>query len=194
MGISHSDLSKSHIATAKLILQDGKLQEFSSPVKVSEVLKSNSTCFVCDSDDLVFGEVVSAIHGDEELQLGQLYFELPSSCLKRPVRAEEIAALAVKASVALRARARGRDGGRSKFSCCGCGIRRMELEFTIRKDHVNRYQRMVGPGGGSGDGDGGGGGGGGNDRGFVRGRRGWGNGRGGGSRMISKLSAIVEEL
>ncbi|RZC67054.1 hypothetical protein C5167_010749 [Papaver somniferum] len=48
-----------------------------------------------------FGNYVSALHGDEELQLGHLYFVLPLSRLKQPIQAEDLAALAVMASSAL---------------------------------------------------------------------------------------------
>ncbi|XVF15678.1 hypothetical protein REPUB_Repub09cG0175800 [Reevesia pubescens] len=100
MGIC-SSCDSTHVATAKLILQDGRLQEFPYPVKVSYVLQKNPMCFICNSDEMDFDDVVSAIQEDEELQPGQLYFALPLSWLKHPLQAEEMAALAVKASSAL---------------------------------------------------------------------------------------------
>ncbi|XWS41989.1 hypothetical protein CRYUN_Cryun17cG0129900 [Craigia yunnanensis] len=100
MGIC-SSCESTHVATAKLILQDGRLQEFPYPVKVSYVLQKNPMYFICNSDEMDFDDVVSAIHEDEELQPGQLYFALPLSWLKHPLQAEEMAALAVKASSAL---------------------------------------------------------------------------------------------
>ncbi|KAE8723354.1 hypothetical protein F3Y22_tig00012493pilonHSYRG00058 [Hibiscus syriacus] len=100
MGIC-SSCDSTHAATAKLILQDGRLQEFPYPVKVSCVLQTNPACFICNSDEMDFDDVVSAIEEDEELQPGQLYFALPLSCLKHRLQAEEMAALAVKASSAL---------------------------------------------------------------------------------------------
>ncbi|XP_009759929.1 uncharacterized protein LOC107828775 [Nicotiana tabacum] len=100
MGICSSCESTS-IATAKLILQDGRLQEFPYPVKASFLLQRDPTIFICNSDEMEFGDVVSAISADEELQPGQLYFALPLSNLKRRLKAEEMAALAVKASSAL---------------------------------------------------------------------------------------------
>ncbi|XP_068657575.1 uncharacterized protein [Aristolochia californica] len=113
MGICHS-CDSTAIATAKLILQDGKLQEFSYPVKVSYVLQRNPSCFICNSDEMDFDEFVSAIGGDEELQPGQLYFALPLSWLRHPLQAEEMAALAVKASSALR---KSGGGGGSPCAC-----------------------------------------------------------------------------
>ncbi|XP_023518464.1 uncharacterized protein LOC111781952 [Cucurbita pepo subsp. pepo] len=100
MGICSSSESTA-VATAKLILNDGSLQEFSYPVKVSYVLQKNPSCFICNSDEMDFDDALSAISDDEELQLGQLYFALPLSRLKQPLQAEEMAALAVKANSAL---------------------------------------------------------------------------------------------
>lgn len=90
--------------TAKLVLQDGSLQEFSYPIKAADVLHRydlSSTCFICNSDDMDFEDAVSAVGADEPLHPGQLYFALPLNWLKRPLQAQEMAALAVKASTAL---------------------------------------------------------------------------------------------
>ncbi|XP_058068897.1 uncharacterized protein LOC131218236 [Magnolia sinica] len=108
------------VATAKLILHDGKLQEFPYPVKVSHVLQRDPTCFICDSDEMGLDDFVSAIGGDEELKPGQLYFALPLSRLRRPLKAEEMAALAVKASSALMERGVG----------CGCRPKRVMVGPT----------------------------------------------------------------
>ncbi|KAL3526709.1 hypothetical protein ACH5RR_011365 [Cinchona calisaya] len=110
MGIC-SSCESTNVATAKLILHDGRLQEFSYPVKVSYVLQKNPSCFICNSDEMDFDDVVSAISDDEELQPGQLYFALPLNRLKRRLQGEEMAALAVKASSAL-----AKSGGEK----CGC--------------------------------------------------------------------------
>ncbi|KAM0032174.1 hypothetical protein Hdeb2414_s0016g00472151 [Helianthus debilis subsp. tardiflorus] len=100
MGICSSCESTS-VLTAKLISHDGRLQEFSYPVKVSYVLQNNPSTFICNSDEMEFDDVLSAVSADEELQLGQLYFALPLSRLRHPLQPEEMAALAVKASSAL---------------------------------------------------------------------------------------------
>ncbi|KAL2905688.1 N-acetylglucosamine-1-phosphotransferase subunits alpha/beta [Bienertia sinuspersici] len=100
MGICTSSEATS-VATAKLILQNGKLEEFSYPVKASYLLSKDPTTFICHSDDMDFDGVVSAIRDDEELEPGQLYFALPRAQLNRPLSAEEMAALAVKANAAL---------------------------------------------------------------------------------------------
>ncbi|XP_010548379.1 PREDICTED: uncharacterized protein LOC104819818 [Tarenaya hassleriana] len=111
MGIC-SSCESTHVATAKLILQDGRMMEFTYPVKVGYVLQKYPMSFICNSDDMDFDDVVSAISADEELQLGHLYFALPLSWLRRSLQAEEMAALAVKASSALM-----RGCGREKCRC-----------------------------------------------------------------------------
>ncbi|KAA8531781.1 hypothetical protein F0562_006502 [Nyssa sinensis] len=129
-------------ATAKLILQDGRLQEFSYPVKASFVLQMNPTCFICNSDEMDFDDVVSAIGDDEELQPGQLYFALPLSQLRHPLQAEEMAALAVKASSALM-----KSGGEK------CGCRRKALyPVMFSGEKGTRPSPKVADGGGLGEG------------------------------------------
>ncbi|CAN1190973.1 hypothetical protein LINPERPRIM_LOCUS39818 [Linum perenne] len=99
-------------STAKLILPDGKLQEFAYSVKASYVLQRNpATHFICNADEMEFDDVVSAVHEEDELQPGQLYFALPVSWLNHPLQPEEMAALAVKASSALMNSALTKHGG-----------------------------------------------------------------------------------
>ncbi|KAI3520970.1 hypothetical protein L1887_10425 [Cichorium endivia] len=118
MGIC-SSCDSTAVATAKLILNDGSLQEFSYPVKVSYVLQKNPSTFICNSDEMEFDDVLSAIREEDVLQPGQLYFALPLTRLRRPLLPEEMAALAVKASSAL-----AKSGGEK------CGCRRKNLHFT----------------------------------------------------------------
>ncbi|XWS33703.1 hypothetical protein CRYUN_Cryun22dG0106000 [Craigia yunnanensis] len=142
MGIC-SSCESTHVATAKLILQDGRLQEFPYPVKVSYVLQRNPMCFICNSDEMDFDDVVSAIQEDEELQPGQLYFALPLSWLKHPLQAEEMAALAVKASSALMKRSGGEKNG--------CR-RKTVTPFAFSEESPS--QKVSSAGGGSGENDG----------------------------------------
>ncbi|KAJ6930035.1 hypothetical protein NC652_013786 [Populus alba x Populus x berolinensis] len=107
MGIC-SSCESAHVATAKLILQDGRLQEFSYPVKVSYVLAKNPTCFICNADEMEFDD---------------LYFALPLSWLKHPLQPEQMAALAVKASSALM-----KTGGAERCRC------RKKLVFSADSD------------------------------------------------------------
>ncbi|KAL2504886.1 hypothetical protein Adt_20507 [Abeliophyllum distichum] len=135
MGICSSCESTS-VATAKLILYDGRLQEFPYPVKVSYVLQKNPTYFICNSDEMDFNDVVSAVSDDDELQPGQLYFALPLSRLKHRLQAEEMAALAVKASTAL-----AKTGCSEKCSC-----RRKILVFPDENGLKPQSRKMAGSG------------------------------------------------
>ncbi|KAM1400087.1 hypothetical protein FF1_027203 [Malus domestica] len=136
MGICSSSGS-TQVATAKLILQDGNLQEFPYPVKVSYVLQKNPTCFICNSDEMDFDDVLQAVSDNEVLQPGQLYFALPLSWLKHPLQAEEMAALAVKASSALM-----KSGGEK------CGCRRNSVSPLIFSGvEVKDRRRVVASGG-----------------------------------------------
>ncbi|XWS45347.1 hypothetical protein CRYUN_Cryun15aG0129000 [Craigia yunnanensis] len=137
MGIC-SSCESTHVATAKLILQDGRLQEFPYPVKVSYVLQRNPMCFICNSDEMDFDDVVSAIQEDEELQPGQLYFALPLSWLKHPLQAEEMATLAVKASSALM-----KSSGVEK---CGCR-RKTVTPFAFSEESPHQKVSSAGDGG-----------------------------------------------
>ncbi|KNA09505.1 hypothetical protein SOVF_152840 [Spinacia oleracea] len=112
MGICSSCESTS-VATAKLILPDGRLEEFSYPVKASYILLKDPNVFICNSEEMDFDGVVAAVRAEEELQPGQLYFALPLKRLSRPLTAEEMAALAVKANAAL---LKSRAGEKK----CGC--------------------------------------------------------------------------
>ncbi|TQD72815.1 hypothetical protein C1H46_041656 [Malus baccata] len=136
MGICSSSGS-TQVATAKLILQDGNLQEYPYPVKVSYVLQKNPTCFICNSDEMDFDDVLQAVSDNEVLQPGQLYFALPLSWLKHPLQAEEMAALAVKASSALM-----KSGGER------CGCRRNSVSPLIFSGvEVKDRRRVVASGG-----------------------------------------------
>ncbi|KAL2531920.1 hypothetical protein Adt_05271 [Abeliophyllum distichum] len=139
MGIC-SSCDSTATSTAKLILDDGRLQEFSYPVKVSYVLQKNPACFICNSDEMDFNDVVSAVRDDEELQPGQIYFALPLNRLKRRLQAEEMAALAVKASSAL-----------TKSVCCGekCGGLCRKI-LVNPDDNCGKPSRKVAGGGESG--------------------------------------------
>lgn len=93
-----------------------------------------------------FNELASAMNGDEELQVGQIYFALPLSWLARPLQAEEMASLAVKASTAL---------ARSGRERCGCRRKMAEMVVYNNKKTSNSRRAAVTRGGGDHGGDGG---------------------------------------
>nr|GEZ13845.1 hypothetical protein [Tanacetum cinerariifolium] len=74
-----------------------------TPVFVSEVLDQmdSTSFFVCNSDNLSYDQHIRALDAQHELDAGQIYFVLPISKLRDRLSASEMAALAVKASVAL---------------------------------------------------------------------------------------------
>ncbi|RWV84362.1 hypothetical protein BHE74_00008046 [Ensete ventricosum] len=85
--------------TAKVVLPDGGLREYKRPVTAAHALGKDAACFfVCDADAMEFDAFVSAVSAEHELRPGKLYFVLPRTMLKYPLRAEDVAALALKAS------------------------------------------------------------------------------------------------
>lgn len=96
--------------TAKVVDLDGSMAQFSSPVTAREALaatrRPSPPRFLCCSDELDFDAPVRALAARDALQAGQLYFVLPVSMLGRPLPAQDMAALAVKACAALGAAAR----------------------------------------------------------------------------------------
>jgi hypothetical protein len=93
---------------ARVVLGDGELQRFPRGTRASHAVKAaaaasggSGACFLCSADGLELGSAVAAVAGDEELQPGQLYFVLPAGMRRRPLQAEEMAALAIRASAAL---------------------------------------------------------------------------------------------
>ncbi|KAK7263049.1 hypothetical protein RJT34_30633 [Clitoria ternatea] len=157
------------VATAKVVVHDGRMQEFSYPVKVSYLLQLYPACFICDSDEMRFDDVISAVHENEELQLGQLYFALPLNRLKRPLLPEEMAALAVTANSAFKTIAVA--GGK-------CGFGRKQILFAPGDGNAKPSRRVV-PDVGCGD-----------DSVGYRSRRG--RGRGSGGKFKAMLSSIPE--
>ncbi|XP_059074691.1 uncharacterized protein LOC131874786 [Cryptomeria japonica] len=87
--------------TAKLILDDGGLKEFSEPVKVAEVLRERPDFFVSHSDSMDFDQYLIALSLENQLQVGHLYFLLPREKLQNPLPSSEMATMAVKAAAAL---------------------------------------------------------------------------------------------
>ncbi|XP_051144121.1 uncharacterized protein LOC127260431 [Andrographis paniculata] len=115
------------ILKAKLIGQDGQLREFSWPVKVSFLSPESSDCFICSSEEMEFGQLMAAMGGDEMLEPGELYFELPAAWRNHRMQAEDMALLAYKASVALAGDGDHDYNDRKVVSCCYfCGSRKIE--------------------------------------------------------------------
>ncbi|KAI3725584.1 hypothetical protein L1987_65375 [Smallanthus sonchifolius] len=106
-------------SSALVISPTGDLRPYSTPVFVSDVLQMEpSPSFVCNSDKLSYDEHIRAMDTEDGLDAGQIYFVLPVSKLRDRLSASEMAALAVKASVALNSTGfnKGRNYKKSKIS------------------------------------------------------------------------------
>lgn len=97
-----------HALTAKVVDLDGSMAQFAAPVTAHEALAAtassaapSSSRFLCCSDALDFDAPITALAAHDALRPGQLYFALPVSMLGRPLSAQDMAALAVKACAAL---------------------------------------------------------------------------------------------
>ncbi|KAK1554479.1 hypothetical protein Q3G72_012803 [Acer saccharum] len=134
MGICvSSDRSECQSSTAKVITLKGDLHEYNVPVFVSQVLQAESitcsNCFLCNSDGLLYDDYIPALGFDDELQQDQIYFLLPFSKLQYRLSASDMAALAVKASVALQTAAK-------KGSCRGKKAR-ISPVLPVEKSRIN---------------------------------------------------------
>lgn len=184
MGNGSSSTSE---ATAKVILPHGELREFANPIRVSDILQENHSCFIINSNDLDFNKVVLAMNEIEELQVGELYFALPLSWLNSPLRAEDMANLAIRASLALNM---GSGGGEKCCFCMPCRIKIKRVNdqttfTTSNRDDDDVSSELMLNNGSSGDGYSS------CDVGFVKkGKQKIGGRRG---RFVTKLSVILEK-
>ncbi|KAL8195319.1 hypothetical protein R6Q57_025722 [Mikania cordata] len=80
---------------------DGRLQEFEQPIRACHVLSSHPTAFLCSSDTMFVGCHVPQMPGNEELQMGQIYFLMPLSKSNNLLSLQELCSLAVIAGSAL---------------------------------------------------------------------------------------------
>ncbi|PIM98885.1 hypothetical protein CDL12_28629 [Handroanthus impetiginosus] len=97
-------------APANVVSVNGELRQYSLPTTVSQVLQSqtqsssspsDSSFFLCNSDRLNFDDYIPSLDPQEDLEPAQIYFVLPTTKLQYRLSASDMAALAVKASVAL---------------------------------------------------------------------------------------------
>ncbi|XP_024966072.1 uncharacterized protein LOC112506295 [Cynara cardunculus var. scolymus] len=168
-------------STVKLILLEGELREFPSPMKVFLVAPpldlGNDLCsFICNADEMDFDHYLTAMNGEEYLRLGQLYFELPLSWLNRRLAAEDMASLAVKAGRAITV-----SSGKVRCGCCVIQVDPVvfsdadnEIDVIMPESPsemiTSSWSRVGGGGGGGGN-----------------------HSHGGKRRMFTKLERIAEE-
>ncbi|CAH8258373.1 unnamed protein product [Arabidopsis lyrata] len=134
-------------STAKIVTINGDLREYDVPVLASQVLESESTSsssssssrsssyFLCNSDSLYYDDFIPAIESDEILQADQIYFVLPISKRQYRLSASDMAALAVKASVAIEKSA-GKKNRRRRSSG------RISPVVTLNQPNDNRIAAM----------------------------------------------------
>ncbi|CAN6873864.1 hypothetical protein Bca4012_077371 [Brassica carinata] len=100
--------------TVKIVTVNGDLREYNAPVLASQALEAESAAapssssssrpssyFICDSDSLCYDDFIPAIESEQPLQAEHIYFVLPISKRQSRLTASDMAALAVKASVAI---------------------------------------------------------------------------------------------
>nr|ABK21767.1 unknown [Picea sitchensis] len=99
--VSSTATSSVPAATAKLILMDGSILEFSEVVRSQEILQEYPGHFICNSDGLYAGRNISQVlRDDDQLQIGQLYFLLPQRKLQFVLTDSDMASLLFKISTA----------------------------------------------------------------------------------------------
>ncbi|KAH6795278.1 hypothetical protein C2S51_036264 [Perilla frutescens var. frutescens] len=93
--------------SANVVAVTGELRRFPLPITASQVIEAESlnlspnSVFLCSSDRLYFDDFIPSLAPDDHLDAAQIYFVLPTSKLQYRLSASDMAALAVKASVAL---------------------------------------------------------------------------------------------
>ncbi|KAJ6928401.1 hypothetical protein NC652_012488 [Populus alba x Populus x berolinensis] len=132
--------------TAKVISIHGDLREYYLPAFVSQVLQaeiasssssssSSSSWFLCNSDLLLYDEYIPALDSDVPLHADQIYFVLPKSKLQHRLTSSDMAALAVKASLALQ-NSSNKDPRRGKKA-------RISPVLLVNPDHEHQGHNVV---------------------------------------------------
>ncbi|KAH0449790.1 hypothetical protein IEQ34_020482 [Dendrobium chrysotoxum] len=89
--------------TAMVISVDGSLIEYTVGITTANVIEANGKgCILCNSDKLLFDAYPPVTAPEEVLEPGQIYFLLPLSELGRRLTGADVAALAFRASAALK--------------------------------------------------------------------------------------------
>ncbi|KAL3639854.1 hypothetical protein CASFOL_014822 [Castilleja foliolosa] len=100
-------ISRHQKPSANVVSAAGELRQYPLPVTASEILRSQTTSsphdsfFLCNSDRLYFNDYIPSLNPEDELEPAQIYFILPKTKLQYRLAAVDLAALAVKASIAL---------------------------------------------------------------------------------------------
>ncbi|VFQ67877.1 unnamed protein product [Cuscuta campestris] len=96
-----SFVPKPSTAAAVVVNENGEVQERRRPVKAADVLSENPNCFLSNSESMSVDSEIPQVRGDEDLEIGQLYFLLPVSKARSPLSLQDMCKLAANASAAL---------------------------------------------------------------------------------------------
>ncbi|XP_010428724.1 PREDICTED: uncharacterized protein LOC104713326 [Camelina sativa] len=156
VSVDRNEYDSSSTTTAKIVTINGDLREYDVPVLASQVLESESTSssssssssrsssfyFLCNSDSLYYDDFIPAIESDEILQADQIYFVLPVSKRQYRLSTSDMAALAVKASVAIeKAAGKGKKGRKYRRRNSG------RISPVVTLNHPNAVNNRVGAAG-----------------------------------------------
>lgn len=132
--------------TARVISIHGDLREYYLPAFVSQVLQaeiassssssSSSSWFLCNSDLLLYDEYIPALDSDVPLHADQIYFVLPKSKLQHRLTSSDMAALAVKASLALQNSSKKGGSRRGKKA-------RISPVLLVSPDHDHQQHNVI---------------------------------------------------
>jgi hypothetical protein len=138
----------SPVPACRVIAADGSLKELPAPcplAAVSDVLGLDgdtpvASSFVCNADALYFNEHPPALVPGDMLRPGQMYFVLPADLLGRPLSADDMAALAVRASAALASSGnpqQRRRGGKTKKAVRIMPVQEAENDVDLFNETLN---------------------------------------------------------
>ncbi|XP_057838477.1 uncharacterized protein LOC131048524 [Cryptomeria japonica] len=80
----------------RIVDMSGQVEEFSTAVKVKQVLQNHPRHFLCFSRDLYAIKNGRLLPAEEDLRLGDIYFVLPISILDSDLSPQNLAALAAR--------------------------------------------------------------------------------------------------
>jgi len=138
----------SPVPACRIIAADSSLKELPAPcplAAVSDVLGLDgdtpvASSFVCNADALYFNEHPPALAPGDVLRPGQMYFVLPADLLGRPLSADDMAALAVRASAALASSGKPqqrRRGGKTKKAVRIMPVQEAENDVDLFNETLN---------------------------------------------------------
>lgn len=126
------------------------MRQYQTPIFDSEVLQYEkqqpaSSLFVCNSDNLYYDTNIPALDSEDDLDAGQIYFILPKTMLAKRLTTSDMAALAVKASVALDSNSNSNSQKRKKNKARISPLVLMEMSqinVIVDEQDQNKYKQQ----------------------------------------------------